>query len=210
MHSDTLSNQIEPAKPARMVVDGIDKLSSFFGKTIAILIIPMVFCLVYEVVARYLFNAPTVWAMDMATIFYGFHFMIASPYCLRDGVHIRTDFLYNRWSDRTQGIVDLIIFVIVYLPVHLLFLKVGWEYFLTSYHRGERLIASPWMPIIWPLKFAIPLAIFLMVLQGISETIKSFYAIKYGKWLWERNRHAREAAVVPETKASGSCQTKLG
>lgn len=169
-------------------------ISGFFGKAVSVLIIPMVYCLLHEVVGRYFFTAPTIWAGDLAVIMYGIMFMVASPYCLRDGAHIRTDFLYNRWSDRTKGLVDFLIYLIVFLPVHLVFLKIGWEYFHRSYQLGERIISSPWMPIIWPLKFAIPLGIFLMVLQGFAETIKSFYAWKYGTYFWDMHRHSTESA----------------
>ena len=186
-----------------MVVDGIDAISGFFGKTVSILIIPMVYCLVHEVISRYFFYAPTIWAGDMAVIMYGILFMIASPYCLRDGVHIRTDFLYHRWSDRTKGAVDFFIYLLIYLPVHLVFLKMGWEFFYKSFQIGERIISSPWMPIIWPLKLAIPVGIFLMVLQGLAETIKSFYAWKYGKYFWSQNRHGEESSDGLDT-----CQAK--
>ena len=193
MHTESIANTRGPAEPVRRIVDAIDTISGFFGKSISFLLIPMVFCLLYEVVGRYFFTAPTIWAGDMATIMYGMLFMIASSYCLREGGHIRTDFLYNRWSERTQGGVDFLIYLFVFLPVHLVFLKVSWDFFLKSYQLGERIISSPWMPIIWPLKFAIPLGIFLITLQGIAETIKSFYAWRYGKFFWERHAHGSES-----------------
>lgn len=190
VHTDILPDaKGGPAAPVRKIVDAIDKTSGFFGKTASILIIPMVYCLLHEVAGRYFFTAPTIWAGDLAVIMYGIMFMVASPYCLRDGVHIRTDFLYNRWTERTRGIVDFLIYLFAYLPVHIVFLKIGWEYFYRSYQMGERIVSSPWMPIIWPLKFAIPLGIFLMVLQGLAETIKSYYAWKYGKFFWDMHRH---------------------
>lgn len=192
MHTEILPEDQGPAKGARQVVQIIDTISGFFGKAISILIIPMVYCLLHEVVGRYFFTAPTIWAGDLAVIMYGTLFMIASPYCLREGGHIRTDFLYNRWSERTKGFVDLIIYLFVFLPVHLVFLKVSWEFFYKSFQYNERIISSPWMPIIWPLKFAIPLGIFLMLLQGVAETIKSFYAWKYGKFFWETHAHGSQ------------------
>lgn len=189
MQTDVMPDAGGPALPVRKIVDAIDMINGFFGKAASILVIPMVYCLLHEVAGRYFFTAPTIWAGDLAVIMYGIMFMVASPYCLRDGVHIRTDFLYNRWSDRTKGIVDFFIYLLAYLPVHIIFLKIGWDYFFRSFQLGERIISSPWMPIIWPLKFAIPLGILLMVLQGIAETVKSFYAMKYGKFFWDMHRH---------------------
>jgi TRAP-type mannitol/chloroaromatic compound transport system permease small subunit len=202
VHLDSSPVVQGPANNIRKIVDTIDNISGFFGKAVSILLIPMVYCLLHEVVGRYFFTAPTIWAGDLAMIMYGMLFMIASPYCLREGGHIRTDFLYNRWSERTQGMVDLLIYLIVFLPVHLVFLKVSWDFFLKSYQLGERIISSPWMPIIWPLKFAIPLGIFLITLQGIAETIKSFYAWKYGKFFWARHAHGAEEIQEDLTSCS--------
>ena len=204
MNTETASINQGPARSVHVFINTIDTISGFFGKAISFLIIPMVYCLVHEVVARYFFMAPTIWAGDLATIMYGMLFMIASAYCLREGGHIRTDFLYNRWSNRTKGMVDFFIYLVVFLPVHLVFLKMSWDFFLKSYQLGERIITSPWMPIIWPLKFAIPLGIFLITLQGIAETIKSFYAWRYGKFYWERHVHGAEGSQEDLT----SCQVK--
>ncbi len=189
MHSHGIPDMNEPARSIKKIVDAIDSISVFFGKSISILIIPMVYCLLHEVVGRYFFNAPTIWAGDLTVIMYGILFMIASPYCLKEGGHIRTDFLYNRWTDKTKGMVDFFIFLVVYLPVHIIFLKISWESFYKSFQIGERIITSAWMPIIWPLKLALPVGIFLMVLQGFAELIKSYYAWKYGKFFWEHKTH---------------------
>ena len=169
------------------MVKWIDRTSSFFGKGVAILILPMMYALVHEVIARYFFDAPTIWAGDVALILYGIYFMMASPYCLKMGGHIRTDFLYSHWSVKTKGLVDMITYIALYFPAHLLFLEVGWNYFHKSYLQNECMVASPWMPIIWPMKLAIPLSVFLMLLQGTSEVIKSFYAWRHGVHYWEEH-----------------------
>lgn len=185
-----------PSLRIQAIVKNLDMISSFFGKSISYLIIPMMLALVYEVVSRYFFNAPTIWAGDVGMILYGIFFMIASPYCLKDGQHIRTDFLYSRWSTRTKGRIDFFTYVSLYFITHIVFLKVAWNYFYKSFHQGEVLISSPWMPIIWPLKFALPLSIFLMILQGISETIKSYYAWRHEKFYWDNEEpHSDETAT---------------
>jgi TRAP-type mannitol/chloroaromatic compound transport system permease small subunit len=167
------------------LVKSIDATSSFFGKGVALLILPMIFALVYEVVSRYFFGAPTIWAGDIALILYGIYFMMASPYCLMMGGHIRTDFLYSHWSIKTKGLIDTITYIVFYFPVHALFLEIAWKYFYKSYLQNETMISSPWMPIVWPMKLAIPVSICLMLLQGVSEVIKSYYAWRHGKYYWE-------------------------
>ncbi|SHG25602.1 TRAP-type mannitol/chloroaromatic compound transport system, small permease component [Desulfacinum infernum DSM 9756] len=178
-----------PAPAARRLVEILDGISVAMGKASSVLVLPMMCILVYEVVSRYFFNAPTIWAGDLALILYGIYFMVASPFCLKDGMHIRTDFLYNRWSTKTKGLVDTIIYVFLYLPTHVVFLEIGWKYFYKSFKQNESIVSSPWMPIIWPMKFAIPLSVFLMILQGLSETIKSYYAWRHGVFYWENNPH---------------------
>lgn len=174
---------------ARRLVDNIDRLSSFFGKAAAILVLPMMYALVHEVVSRYFFNAPTIWAGDTALILYGIFFMMASPYCLKAGMHIRTDFLYSRWSVKTRGCIDFFTYLMLYIPAHIVFLQVGWKFFYKSFVQNEVIISSPWMPIIWPMKLAIPASLLLMLFQGTSEIIKSYYAWRHGEFYWGNGEH---------------------
>jgi TRAP-type mannitol/chloroaromatic compound transport system permease small subunit len=97
------------------VTRAIDRFALFCGRLVAWLIVPMVLSLVYEVVARYFFNMPTVWAYDMTFILYGTFFMLGSAYTLMKKGHIRTDMLYASWSPRRQGITDAICYL-VFLP----------------------------------------------------------------------------------------------
>lgn len=158
----------------------IDSVSIWSGKIVAILIFPMTFSLVWEIVARYLFNAPTIWANDVATMLYGAFFMLGSAYALQRQQHIRTDFLYEKWSTRTKGIVDSVLYIFLFFPGMIFFLWVGFGYAKKSFMLNERIVSSPWMPIIWPLKICIPVAVFLLLLQGVSELIKSLYAATTG------------------------------
>ena len=173
----------------------LDGLSIYSGKAVSWLIIPMMFSLVYEVGMRYLFNAPTIWSMDMALILYGINFMVGSPYCLQQGQHIRTDFLYNTWSVKTKAVVDMVTYAVFFFPAHFIFLDIGWGYFWKSFQQNESMVTSPWMPIVWPLKFALPLCIALTITQGVSEVIKSYYRYKTGENLWPTDEHALPDAV---------------
>lgn len=162
------------------VIAAIDLVSIWTGRAAAVLIFPMIFSLVWEVVARYFFNAPTIWANDLSTMLYGALFMVGSAYALQRQQHIRTDWLYDKWTTRTKGIVDSTCYIMLYFPGLMIFLWVGWKYALRSTMLQERIISSPWMPWIWPLKLCIPLATLLLLIQGISELIKSLYAVKTG------------------------------
>lgn len=161
----------------------LDSVSLWSGRIIAWLILPMVLSLVYEVVSRYVFDKPTEWAYDMTFMLYGSFFMIGSAYTLFKKGHIRTDSYYGSWSPRTQGWVDTICYLVFFFPPLIAFLVVGWDYFMRSYLQGERIVTSPWMPIVYPFKLAIPVATALLLLQGLSEFMKSVWAARKGEWL---------------------------
>jgi len=177
-----------PAAAVRFITF-FDGLSIVSGKAVSWLILPMVLSLIYEVGMRYLFHKPTIWAMDVALILFGIHFMVASAYCLQQGQHVRTDFFYNAWSIRKKAVVDMCNYVFFFLPVHLIFLDIGWAYFYKSYEMNESAITSPWMPIVWPAKMAIPICVLLTLLQGISEFMKCYYRWKLDADLWPTHGH---------------------
>jgi len=161
---------------------GLDRLALWSGRVTAWLILPMVGSLVYEVGARYVFDAPTVWAYDMTFMLYGSFFMLGSAYTLMKKGHIRTDSFYGEWSPRTQGWVDVACYLVFFFPALAIFTWTGWDFFQKSWGQSERIVTSPWMPIVYPFKFVLPLAGLLLLVQGISELIKSVHAGMTGEW----------------------------
>lgn len=166
----------------RRVIDTLDAVSAWSGKLFAWLIVPMVGCLVYEVVARYFFESPTVWAYDMTYMLYGSHFMLGAAYTLSVQGHIRTDFFYRLWPPRWQGAVDAMLYACLFFPAMAFFLWDSWDFALTSWVRQELGISSPWNPPIYPFKTVIPVTAALLILQGVSEFIKSLHAVVKGEW----------------------------
>jgi TRAP-type mannitol/chloroaromatic compound transport system permease small subunit len=171
-----------PYPRLRAVIRFIDAISVWSGKIVGWLILPMVGSLVYEVTARYLFNAPTVWAYDMTYMLYGSFFMLGAAYTLQRKGHIRTDMFYGAWSPRRQGWVDAVCYLLFFFPGMIVFLVVTWDFFAVSFGRGERVVTSPWMPIVYPLKGAMFAATLLLVLQGVAEFLRSCYAAAKGEW----------------------------
>jgi len=162
------------------LVNLIDTFTDGIGKVVSWGILPMVASLVFEIGSRYLFSAPTIWAEDVSTMLYGAFFMLGSSYALRRGRHIRTDFFYEKWPPRVRGLVDGVIYVLIFLPSIGFWTVVTWDFASTSILLNERSISSPWMPYVWPLKLAMPVTGFLLFIQGISETLKSFFAAAKG------------------------------
>lgn len=168
---------------SRKIIHHIDNVSIWSGKLVAWLIIPMVLGLVYEVVARYLFNAPTEWAYDLTFMLYGSLFMLGAAFTLQRKGHIRTDTLYANWRPRTQGWVDIACYLLFFFPALIAFFWLTSEFFWVSFQRGERIVTSPWMPIVYPFKAVMPIAAALLILQGISEFLKSIHAALKGEWV---------------------------
>ncbi len=159
-----------------------DRISIWSGRLAAWLIIPMVGALTFEVVARYFFNKPTVWAYDVTYMLYGALFMLGAAYTLQRQGHIRTDILYDNWSPRTQGTVDALMYVLVFFPTMIAFLYLGWDFFVRSFFRGERVVSSPWMPVVYPFKAVIPATCALLIIQGSAELVRSIWAARHGVW----------------------------
>ena len=173
----------EPPQGLLKTVRVIDTIGEWFGRVIAWLILPLVLGLAYEVISRYAFNAPTIWAYDTAYMLYGSHFMLGAGYTLLKKGHIRTDFFYENWSTRRKGMVDSFCYVFLFFPGMLLFLAAGWESAWHSVLIRETSEASAWRPPIWPFKLTIPVGAAFLILQGVSEMIKSLYAARTGRQL---------------------------
>jgi len=160
----------------------IDAISAWSGRAVAWLILPLIAGMTYEVVIRHLWQ-PTQWAYDTSYMLYGAMFMLGAAYTLYRGAHIRTDFLYQKWSVKTQATVDAFCYLFLFFPGIAVFLWLGGEFAWNSWLRNERTVGSSWMPIIYPLKAVIPAAAALLLLQGVSEFLKCIYALRTGQWL---------------------------
>ncbi len=166
-----------PPKALVATVRLIDRtVGEWSGKIFCWLIIPMVGGLTYEVLARYLFNSPTIWAYDITYMLYGSHFMLGAAYALYTGGHIRTDIFYDKWSPRTQGTVDASLYLFLFFPGMFFFFIAGWEEAWLSLQLLETSDASPLRPPIYPFKMVLPISALLLLLQGVSEFLKSAYA----------------------------------
>ncbi len=160
----------------------IDTFSLWTGRIVCLLTLPLIFAMVYEVIARYAFVAPTMWAYDISRMLYGALFMLGAGYALSKGVHIRADFIYRNWSARTQGMVDGSLYVMFYFPGMLVFLWMALDFAYLSWYRGEKGMDTAWMPIMGPIKSALPLGVSFLLIQGVSELLKCYYAVKKNRW----------------------------
>jgi len=170
----------QPSAGLVRTVRAIDKFTDVTGTWVAWLNVLLVLAVSYEVFARYAFNAPTIWSFDVTYMLYGTIFMLGAAYALHKGAHIRTDFFFEKWSIRTKGAIDSIAYVVFFFPSLIVFLVVSWNEGWYSFTIGEVSEQTPWRPILWPYKMVIPLAVLLLLIQGVSETIKSLWAARTG------------------------------
>jgi TRAP-type mannitol/chloroaromatic compound transport system permease small subunit len=170
----------EPAPLHIRIVRAIDKFTDFTGTLVAWLNIPLVLVVAYEVVSRYAFDSPTAWSFDLTYMLYGTVFMLGAAYALHKGAHIRTDFFFEKWSIRTQGMIDSIAYIVFFFPSLALFLWVSGGEGWFAFQIGETSEQTTWRPILWPYKTVVPATCLLLMIQGVSETIKSVYAARTG------------------------------
>ena len=163
-------------------ITNIDKWSKRIGNVVCWITMPLMIAMVYEVLARKLFLAPTMWAYDMSRFLYGALFMLGAGYALSKGVHIRADFLYRNFKVKNQGLIDFFLYIFFYFPGLIVFLYMTTGFLQESIMRGERGMDTTWMPYMWPIKSCLWLGIVFLLVQGVSELFKSFYAMTKGKW----------------------------
>ncbi|MEO9823132.1 MAG: TRAP transporter large permease subunit [Paracoccaceae bacterium] len=180
----------------RPITAVIDVINYRAGQIIALMMVPLIIVVVYEVFSRNSFailqNAgydelarslglgPTLWVYDTSRMIAGVLFMAAAGYGLMRGVHIRADFLYRFWSDKTQATVDATLYLLFFMPSMIFFTIVASEFWWLAYSRSETMqIDSAWGPLLWPARLAMPVGGFLLMLQGIPEIFRAFH--KMGK-----------------------------
>lgn len=158
----------------------IDRFTDATGTLVAWLNVPLMLVVAYEVGMRYLFDAPSIWAFEIIYMLYGTIFMLGAAYALHKGAHIRTDFFFERWSTRTKGIIDSVAYIAFFFPSIFAFLLLSAQEAWYSFEIAERSEQTPWRPVLWPYKTVVPLTCLLLLVQGVSETIKSVYAARTG------------------------------
>ena len=170
-----------PSWMAKSIIN-IDKFSKRVGSVVCWILMPLIFAMTYEVLARKLFLAPTIWAYDISRFLYGALFMLGAGYALSRGVHIRADFLYRNFKIKNQGLIDFWLYLLFYFPGLIVFFYMTFGFVVESIQRGERGMDTTWMPYMWPIKTCLLIGIIFLLIQGFSEILKSYWAAKKGEW----------------------------
>ena len=164
------------------LIFAVDQLNKTIGHAFAWCIVILAFGTCYEVFVRYVLDDPTSWAFDMSYLMYGAVFFMAGAYTLSRGGHVRADMFYRLWSDRSQAVVELALYVLFFFPGILALVVAGWGYGVESVRLREVSVNSPAGVPIWPLKMMISVGAGLMVLQGFAEILRCVQCLRDGQW----------------------------
>jgi len=156
----------------------IDTVSDWSGRIFSLIVVIIMIIIGYEVVARYVFNAPTIWATETTTLLCGIYSVIGGLYTLYVGGHVNVDALYSLFSPRGRAFIDLLTFPIIFFFFCVLIWTssiYGWESLNVNETTGS--VAN--LPI-YPAKMTLAIASFFMLLQGLAKFIRDLQIVITG------------------------------
>ena len=179
-----------------------DRISMAVGKAFAWLIVVLMLLVVAEVFKRYALNAPTAWIFDASNMIYGTLFMMGGAYTLCQDGHVRGDFFYGSAKPRTQATLDLVLYVLFFIPGVIALTWAGWTYATDSWAIREQTFNADPLPL-YPFKAVIPLAGLIVLMQGLAEILRCIVCLKTGEWT-PRLKDADEIDVVEQQLSSST------
>ena len=159
----------------------IDKASTFVGHLFSWFIVALTLLISWEVYSRYVLDNPHPWAFDVMIMFYGTLFMMSGAYTLAKSGHVRGDVLYGFFRPRTQAWIDIVLYVLFFLPGIVALTWAGWTYAMEALAIREKTFSATPLPL-YPFKFIIPFAGAMLLLQGIVEIVRCAQCIHTGDW----------------------------
>lgn len=170
-------------KIIQRIIRLIDKISDVIGISVSVLLPAMALVLTYEVVARYVFERPTIWAFETSVFMFGYCGLLSGAHILKCKEHINVDVLYNRLSVRWKSLLNVITGLLFFFFIILVIIY-GWKATSVALHYSER-SPSEWGPPVAHFKLMIPVGGFLLLLQGLADWIRNLYFVLTNKELDE-------------------------
>ncbi|MCU7374064.1 TRAP transporter small permease subunit [Paucibacter sp. O1-1] len=159
----------------------VDRFSTWIGKAFAWSVVLLTLLISWEVFSRYVLNKPHAWVLDAQIMLYGTLFMTAGAYTLSKNGHVRGDVLYGFFRPRTQASVDLLLYLLFFLPGIVALTWAGWQYAQESLAIREQTFSADALPL-YPFKFVIPIAGGVLLLQGLVEIVRCVLCLRDGRW----------------------------
>jgi TRAP-type mannitol/chloroaromatic compound transport system permease small subunit len=160
----------------------VDKISTFVGHAFSFFIVALTLHVTWEVFSRYVLGTPHAWAFDVMIMFYGTLFMMAGAYTLSKNGHVRGDVLYGFFRPRTQATIDLILYIVFFLPGVAALTYAGYFYAAESWAIREGSNITYEGPPYYPFKTVIPVAGAFVLVQGLVEIVRCVICLKTGAW----------------------------
>ena len=150
----------------------IDSIAEWSGKVLCFLLVVMVVIVTYEVIMRYVFNAPTIWVHETGMfILVGMGFLAGANTFLH-GEHVNVDILRKRIPPRAGAIIDLVVWLFFFLFCGIMLWQ-GSLLFWSALKFGQQ-TESAFASYLWPVKLTIPIGAALILLQGLSRYVRTF------------------------------------
>ncbi|MFH1982626.1 MAG: TRAP transporter small permease subunit [Pseudomonadota bacterium] len=162
----------------RKFLRAIDSISEWSGRICSFLVYIGIIMLVFEVIARYFFSSPTVWAHGYSQRLFGSYFVLIGAYTLLKNGHVRIDILYQRFSLRKRAFFDILNYIMLLIWTSVL-LREGMSFFASSWairEADEMVLAHP----VYPVKFLLVVGVVLITLQGVNHLIVSIFTLIKG------------------------------
>lgn len=160
----------------------VDRTSTWVGQAFAWLILALTLQVSWEVFSRYVLNRPNAWAFDLMIMMYGALFMMAGAYTLSKNGHVRGDVLYGFFPPRLQAGLDLLLYLLFFIPGIVALVWAGYTYAAESWSINEHSTLTANGPPLYPFKTVIPIAGILLLLQGLVEIVRCVVCLKDGEW----------------------------
>ncbi|MEM6743474.1 MAG: TRAP transporter small permease subunit [Pseudomonadota bacterium] len=155
-----------------------DWLNAKFAWVVAFLVVPMLVIMVLEIVMRYFFNAPSLWAYEVSKFLYGGYIVLGGAYTLMAGGHVNVDIIWTKLSPRGKAIADIITCGFAFLFLGVLF-WFSLERAILSTQLNETTMTQ-WQPIVWPVRWTIPIACLLFLMQAVAKLIRDIGTLVTG------------------------------
>ena len=160
----------------------IDKVSTWVGHLFSWLIVVLTLLISWEVFSRYALDHPHAWAFDAMIMLYGTLFMMAGAYTLAKNGHVRGDVLYGFFAPRVQAGLDLVLYILFFIPGVVALAWAGYNYAAESWAINEHSNITADGPPIYPFKMVIPIAGAFLLAQGLVEIVRCIICLRQGAW----------------------------
>mgnify|MGYP001817145250 CR=1 FL=1 len=153
--------------------DRLDGIAERVGNAAAWLALGLVMMTFAVVMLRYLFQLGWIAMQESILYLHAALFLLGAAYTLKRDGHVRVDIFYRRFTAKRKALIDLLGSLLLLLPVCSFLLWVSWDYVTTAWSIYEGSQEAGGLPYVYLLKTLIPVAVMLLILQGISQALSS-------------------------------------